>query len=256
MASTPTNDYQQHAQPEKEWTRVHHKGRRRRKSPQYAAKSDISGSIANSIRSSSLSGPEIMEEHKRITRQWETSICHHKLNEIFESRISHFTISDAICFGTGSFDPEDGSWEIKRKAHIQLAAFLFIVEKFQRSSSRRIRCVFQEPVFNTSDKDFIRALGHEVVDSPTGFERVSPSTLVFGVHLYRDIYAQAIAKCLPAMFIGTPREVWEECYGSDHSNWIELDELSKKCDKVMFPEDAGYTTFSSTAIHWRRYDET
>ncbi|KAI1472133.1 uncharacterized protein F4812DRAFT_453949 [Daldinia caldariorum] len=256
MASASANNHQQKARPEKEWTRVHRKGRRRGKSPHHDTYSEIAGTVSNSTRSSSLSACDIMEEHKRITHQWESSACRHKLHEIFEPRIAHLDISDAICFGTGSFDPEDGSWEIKRKAHIQLAAFLSIVDQFQRGSSRRIRCVFQEPAFNASDKGFIRALGHEVVDSPIGFEQVSPSTLVFGIHLYRDIYAQAIAKCIPAMFIGTPREVWEECYGSDRLNWVELDELNEKCEKVKFPDDAGYTTFSSTAIHWRRCDET
>ncbi|KAI1798515.1 hypothetical protein F4811DRAFT_208690 [Daldinia bambusicola] len=255
MASASANNYQQESQPQNEWTRVHRKGRRHRKSP-HAIHSEIAGTVINLKRSSSLSARDIMEEHKHITHQWESSACRHKLLEIFEPRMAHFNISDAICLGIGSFDPEDGSWEIKRKAHIQLAAFLFIVEQFQRSSSRKICCVFQDPVFNASDKDFIRALGHEVVDSPIGFEQVSPSTLVFGIHLYRDVYAQAIAKCLPAMFIGTPREVWEECYGSDPLDWVDLDELNKKCDKVKFPEDAGYTTFSSTAIHWRRCEET
>ncbi|KAI1658561.1 hypothetical protein F4813DRAFT_388330 [Daldinia decipiens] len=256
MAPTVINGRERTAEPEEQWTHVRHKGRRRPKAPHSVASSYVAGGIAGSVRSSSLSVPAITEEHKRIKYQWETSICYHKLQEILESRMSPSNISDAICFGTGSFDPEDSSWEMKRKAHIQLAAFLFIVEQLQRSSSRTIRCIFQEPVFNTSDKAFIRALGHEVVDSPIGFELVSPTTLVFGIHLYRDVYAQILSKCLPAMFIGTPQEVWEECYGSDPLDWVELDELNKRCDKVKFPEDTGYTTFSSTTIHRRRCDET
>lgn len=31
-----------------------------------------------------------------------------------------------------------------------------------------------------------------------------------------------------------------------------MQELDRQCDKVPFPEDEGFTTFSSTSIHVRR----
>lgn len=38
-------------------------------------------------------------------------------------------VRKAVCLGIGSFDPENGSWSVKEKAHVQLAAFLLIVEE-------------------------------------------------------------------------------------------------------------------------------
>ncbi|KAI8956726.1 hypothetical protein F5Y11DRAFT_139014 [Daldinia sp. FL1419] len=248
------HDEEREVQPKGEWTQVHRKGRRHRKAPQLATPSYVTSGNANAMRSSSLSLFDIMEEHKRITHQWEASMCYHKLQSTLKSYAPPSAISNAICFGTGSFDPEDGSWEVRRKAHVQLAAFLSIVRHLQHTSPYIIRCIFQEPAFDASDKAFIRSLGHDVVDSPAGFELVGPSTFAFGIHLYRDVYAQIIGKCLPAIFVGTPSEVWEECYGSTPLDWADLDELNKKCDKASFPEDTGYTTFSSTTIHRRRYD--
>ena len=71
-------------------------------------------------------------------------------------------------------------------------------------------CFFQEPVFTASDAAFITSLGHHVVDSPAGCERVDGSTLLFGVHLYRPIYALALKNSLPAVFVGTGWDVWDQ----------------------------------------------
>ncbi|KAI1100019.1 hypothetical protein F4804DRAFT_336642 [Jackrogersella minutella] len=247
---------EQGAEPRDEWTRVRRKGRRPMKSS-----GPVNPSRSNALtpglkqRLSFLSASDIEKEHHRITDQWRASTCRSRLQEIVKSRpcTSHITL--AICFGLGSFDPEDGSWESKRRAHVQLAAFLDIVEHLQHNNPQPIRCLFQEPIFNAADEVFIRNLGYEVVPSPGGFEQVNAATLVFGIHLYRDVYAQAIAHSLPAAFIGTPREVWEECHSSDLPDWIRLKDLDERCDKVKFPEDPGYNTFSSTTIHWGRQDD-
>lgn len=193
-----------------EWITVPRKGRRNPKTAiSYSSHDNFSR--PNPPSSSSLSASDIEKEHQRIAAQWEASSSCRQLQEIVASRASsRCSISNAICLGLGSFDPENDSWDSKRKSHVQLAAFLCMVEQLQRSSPHKIPCLFQEPVFNSSDKSFIQSLGHEVVESPEAFDRVTPSTLVFGVHLYKSIYVQAIAKHLPAVFVGTPLDVWEE----------------------------------------------
>ncbi|KAI0839351.1 hypothetical protein F5Y06DRAFT_265205 [Hypoxylon sp. FL0890] len=239
-----------------EWTRVRRKGRRHLNRYEHTALPYSNDDIVGSkLRPSFLSVSDIQREHQRIINQWKTSTCCRQLQEVIASRPSGPTITQAICFGLGSFDSEDGSWESRRRAHVQLAAFLCIVKQLQRNNPQSIRCIFQEPIFNSMDKEFIRGLGYEVVDSPEGFEKVSSSTLVYGIHLYRGVYAQAIDKHPPAVFVGTPQEVWEECHESDSLDWGKLKELDEWCDKVKFPEDVGYTTFSSTTIHWRRRNE-
>ncbi|KAI1407913.1 hypothetical protein F5Y13DRAFT_121230 [Hypoxylon sp. FL1857] len=243
------------AEPGEEWTKVQRKGRRHLNRHQHTTLDHSNGNIPGSKpRPSFLSASDIEREHRRITDQWGTSMCCRQLQQIVASRPSGPSITHAVCFGLGSFDPDDGSWESRRRAHVQLAAFRCMVGQLQRINANPIRCLFQEPIFNSADKEFIRGLGYEVVDSPEGFQQVSSSALVFGVHLYRDVYAQAIDKHPPAIFIGTPQEVWEECHGSGSLDWVKLKELDERCDKVKFPEDTGYTTFSGTTIHWRRWD--
>ncbi|KAI1212136.1 uncharacterized protein F4807DRAFT_458339 [Annulohypoxylon truncatum] len=239
-----------------EWTKVRRKGRRMRSHHPAVCPSSSRNAKGSEPRPSFLSVSDIEREHRRIRDQWRASTGCHQLRDVVASRNCGSAITDAICFGLGSFDPEDGSWENKRRAHVQLAAFVYMVEQLQRDNRVPIRCLFQEPIFNSVDEAFIRSLGHEVVHSPGGFEQVGTSTLVFGIHLYRDVYAQALAGHLPAVFVGTPREVWEECHGSDVLDWVQLKDLDERSDKVNFPEDSGYTTFSNTTIHWRRQDDT
>lgn len=38
---------------------------------------------------------------------------------------------------------------------------------------------------------------------------VSDNTLLFGVHLYRPLYAQALDSNLPAIFVGTGWDIWD-----------------------------------------------
>ena len=80
----------------------------------------------------------------------------------------------------------------------------------QSGSEEPIPCVFQEPLFSPADKAFIEGLGHRVVESPAAFDLVGPDTLLFAVHMYRDVYTCAIKNHVPAVFVGTAYEVWEE----------------------------------------------
>ncbi|KAI5860957.1 hypothetical protein GGS23DRAFT_202801 [Durotheca rogersii] len=196
------------AESAEEWTTVHHRGRRTKTHRPIPLRSR-EAALTSQPLPSSLSVADIEREHRRIADQWKTSACRRQLEEIILSRICNSEISEAICLGLGSFDPDNGSWEAKRTAHVQLAAFLYIADMLRPPGSSAIPCIFQEPFFNSADKAFIRSLGHEVVDSPEGFERVGASTFVFGVHLYRDIYLQAIASHIPRIFVGTPFHIWQ-----------------------------------------------
>lgn len=74
-----------------------------------------------------------------------------------------------------------------------------------------IPCSFQEPRFTSSDIAFLTGLGHEVIESPAAFEAVDEETLVFAIHMYRPIYEATLEKAVPAMFVGTGWDVWDEC---------------------------------------------
>lgn len=70
-------------------------------------------------------------------------------------------------------------------------------------------CYFQEPLFTKSDKALISRLGHTVVDSPRGCDLVDGNSLVFAVHLYRPVYAMALRRHVPAIFVGTGWDVFD-----------------------------------------------
>lgn len=78
-----------------------------------------------------------------------------------------------------------------------------------RGGSGAIECFYQEPRFALPDKQFIERLGGKVIESPASYELVDEETLVFGVHLYRDIWAAALEKGFPAVFVGTGWDIWE-----------------------------------------------
>ncbi|KAI1343286.1 hypothetical protein F5Y15DRAFT_229915 [Xylariaceae sp. FL0016] len=246
-------------QPElaEEWTRVRRKGRRNAgpKTARLAPSTSPAAGATPTPSAPSLALADIEKDHEHFAGQWTSSPCHHQLQELITSRAADCVVTEAICFGVGSFDPADGAWEVRRRAHFQLAAFLCIVEQLQERGHRHIRCYFQEPLFNSVEKSFIESKGHRVVDSPQGFDMVSPSTLVFAIHMYRGIYSHIISKSLPAIFVGTPYDVWEDFHGSEQLDWARMKDLDQLCHKAKFPEQQGDTTFSSTSIHWRQNSE-
>lgn len=133
------------------------------------------------------------------------------------TRKSDPPVSTAICLGIGSFDPHEGSWPLRRRTHVQLAAFETIVAALKARSNQPIRSVFQEPCFTSSDKAFLEARGHEIVESPGAYGLVKEDSFLYGVHLYSEIYSEAIAKHIPAMFIGTGWDTWQKCVPSSVS---------------------------------------
>ncbi|KAI0018020.1 hypothetical protein F4780DRAFT_781724 [Xylariomycetidae sp. FL0641] len=237
-------------EPQQEWTRVvRRKGRSRPSKTSHSSKTSSAAVIPSAP---SLTRDDLVRDHQYFAGPWKSSTCAQQLRETVSSRANRQPISQAICFGIGSFDPADGASEVKRRAHVQLAAFLLMAEAVQQHP---IRCFFQEPLFNSAEKEFIESLGHSVVSSPAGFQQVDPSTLVFGVHLYRDIYSQVLARHIPTVFVGTSYSVWEDFHGPESLDWARMKELDQACEKINFPEERGDTTFSGTTIHWKRSEE-
>lgn len=85
-----------------------------------------------------------------------------------------------------------------------------VVGYAEADTGMKIECFYQEPRFAQPDKDFILSLDGKVVESPASYELIGADTLVFGVHLYRDIWAAALEKSLPGLFVGTGWDVWDE----------------------------------------------
>lgn len=239
-------------QPEEPWIYV--TGKRHRHS---GTKSAVIKHVSRDSRTSAhLSAAEIKSDHQRIKQQWTESSCCENLKQLMLSKSSGTDPSNAICLGLGSFDPPDGSWQVKRRTHVQLAAFTTIVECLKKRSNQDIRCVFQEPCFTPHDKEFLASLGYEVVDSPAGFEMVADDSLVYGIHLYRAVYSMAIENHIPAIFIGTGYDAWESCADINATKWVRMKEMDQISEKATFKDDDDfYPAFTSTTIHWRRPEE-
>ncbi|KAK2601408.1 hypothetical protein N8I77_010862 [Diaporthe amygdali] len=239
-----------------QWTRIVRKGKKFGRQKE-VLRLPVGGPAENFHPNGSpqLTVDDIKADHHRIGSKWQATKCHEQLCKIIEDKsASHEKINRAICLGLGPFDPEDASWSAQRRSHIQLAAFLAIVEALRAESGQDIETIYQEPRFTQPDKDFLTSLGGKTVDSPGAYELIDRGTLIFGVHLYRDIWAAALKDSLPAMCVGTGWDVWEENPGADESpDFHRIREMDAAFDKVPFPQD-DYSSFSSTCIYWKKQD--
>lgn len=160
-------------------------------------------------KDSYLTVDEIKADHQRIREQWLNSSCCRNLKKLMTSRASDHVPSTAVCLGIGSFDPPDGSWQVKRRTHAQLAAFQTLVELLNERATDPIRCIFQEPYSTRADNEFLEGMGYEIVDSPHGYKSIDEHTFLYGIHLYKETYSDAIANHIPAIFVGTGWDTWE-----------------------------------------------
>ncbi|KUI70007.1 hypothetical protein VM1G_04796 [Cytospora mali] len=243
-----------------QWTRVVRKGKGKGKGKKLGRREEVLrlplGGPPENFRPNGtpvLSLDDIKADHSKIASKWLATGGYTKLCKFIKTNAAtHAKITRAICLGLGAFDPEDGSLVAQRRSHIQLAAFLAIVDILKEENGQPIECFYQEPRFAQPDKDFIESIGGNVVDSPASYDLVDETTLVFGVHLYRDIWAAALKKSLPGIFVGTGWGVWEVNPGAEKSpDFDRIREMEAAFDKFPFPQD-DYSSFSSTCIYWKK----
>lgn len=128
----------------------------------------------------------------------------------------------------------------------------------EEATGEKIECFYQEPRFAQADKDFIASLGGTVVESPASYALVDNKTMVFGVHLYRDIWAAALEKSLPAIFVGTGWDVWDGTGAGESFDFNRIREMNETedFDTFSFPQDDDDPgALSSTCIYWRKRRE-
>ncbi|KAI0545578.1 hypothetical protein F4679DRAFT_457805 [Xylaria curta] len=227
---------------------------RRRKGHRVSKKTSTKKRRAFTPAEPTISLEQMKQEYSRFSGEWLSSPACAQLRELLSGHTASTgsRITKAICFGLGTFDTPVYDW--KRTTHIQLAAFLAIVEHLQIEANSQIRCIFQEPLFNPVDKAFLASLGHEVVESPVGFQLVDSETMTFGIHLYIDVCEKILANCIPAIYIGTSNETWTDTK-PDFPYHGPLEKLEPLCAKAKFPNNKSDHSFSSTTIHWRHKDQ-
>ncbi|GKU03876.1 sensitivity to red light reduced- srr1 [Fusarium langsethiae] len=242
-----------------EWTKVSRKSRKNK------SKSTNSNSIPSSSRShtdvrmnvvpntENIRTPaELEASYRRCRERWESEPSCAKVRELITSKASHLNkINRAVNFGVGTFDPK-GAYDPKA-SFVQLAAFDVIVEELGKITDEKMETYIQDPMFSASDKTFLGNLGHTVVEEPAGNDLVTPTTFFFGVHLYKGIYKEAFEKHLPALFIGTGWNAWDNMLSPNGLE--EIHEIHKTYGHCEFPEDKYDTAFSTTSIYWKATGE-
>lgn len=113
-----------------QWTRIVRKGKKLGRKEE-VLRLPVGGPPENFHPNGSpqLTVDDIRADHHKVASKWRETKCHQQLCDIIkEESASHEKITRAVCLGLGAFDPEDGSWSAQRRSHIQLAAFLAMVE--------------------------------------------------------------------------------------------------------------------------------
>lgn len=116
----------------KEWTHIVRKGRRNTK--RILRNPPTAGSVDNFRPNSAptLSVSDIQAEHEQVTAAWRgTPACEQLCALVRSSADACVNVRRAICLGLGAFDPADGAWVARRRAHVQLAAFLTMVKTLE-----------------------------------------------------------------------------------------------------------------------------
>ncbi|KAG6273142.1 hypothetical protein E4U48_002937, partial [Claviceps purpurea] len=180
--SQPLNPQQQ------QWQVVQpKKNRRSRKTPTAIISPRA---IRNTEASRSLE--DITSEYHRMRQDLSTQQCCHSIRLLIRANAGTCSrVDKAVCLGMGSFDPPDGAWEAKRRAYIQYLVFEAMVQELD------------------ADTAFLTARGHAVVPAPLASTAVTPHTLLYGIHLYRPLYEEALQDHLPSAYVGTDWETWE-----------------------------------------------
>lgn len=113
-----------------QWTRIIRKGKKLGRQEE-VLRLPVGGPAENFHPNGSpqLTVDDIRADHERVASKWRATQCSKQLiSTIKDKSVSHVKITRAVCLGLGPFDPEDSSWSAQRRSHIQLAAFLAMVD--------------------------------------------------------------------------------------------------------------------------------
>ncbi|KAK3298718.1 uncharacterized protein B0H64DRAFT_385911 [Chaetomium fimeti] len=239
-----------------EWSQVKRRGGRLRNIP--APTNEAADSLVDGIRPNpkpELSVNDLWKYHESVNQDSQSTEWWEQVRQLLDSILTkpgRPAITRAVFLGPGPYEPSNGSSVARRTAHMQTAAFSYVVDHLKSHNGPDIQCVVQEPRFTQTDKEFCAKLGLEAVESPNGFSLVNESTLLFGIHMELEIYNRAMA-IPPAIYVGASLEEWEKVV--DHGSETEgplaaYSKMEKSYDRYAFP-DLDYM-FSSTVMYCRR----
>lgn len=157
---------------------------------------------------------EMRGDLEYYTKQWESSEAAKQLKDILKGRSG---VKNVVCLGLGSL--QSARREGRRSSFTQLAALMMILEEFGELvlkeqmgntdeilggiGADKIQCVFQDPQYTETDKEFLISLAGTVVDDPLAFDHIKEHTLVYAIHCYGPVYKTISSGPRPVVLIGT-----------------------------------------------------
>ncbi|KAG5953572.1 hypothetical protein E4U53_004671 [Claviceps sorghi] len=236
---------QKHKSPTQEWQLVQPKNNRRSRKPRPV----VTSSSATRTAGPSRSLQDITSEYHRLRQDPPTQQCCTTIRLLIRANAGACSrVDKAICLGMGSFDPPDGAWEAKRRAYVQFLVFEAMVEEMESLFKTTIHSTFQEPLLTDADTAFLTARGHAVVPAPLASTAVTQHTLLYGIHLYRPLYEEALRDHLPSVFVGTGWETWDQLMLPDN-DLHRIKNMHDEYRKWEFPQEG--TVFTGTWLYWR-----
>lgn len=124
-----------------EWNQVKRKGGRLRNIP--APTNEAADSLVDGIRPNlkpELSVNDLWEYHESVTQDSQTAEWWEQVRQLVDSILSkpnRPTITRAVCLGPGPYEPSNGSSIARRTAHMQTAAFSYLVDRLSWGPCRR-----------------------------------------------------------------------------------------------------------------------
>jgi len=157
-------------------------------------------------------------------------------------------VERVVCLGLGSL--MSARREGRRASWTQLVALRVAIEVLGISASN---CIFQDPQFTDTDKEFLTSLGYTVVDDPQAFDSITESALVYAIHCYAPVYKSISERPRPAVLIGTDVDNFGKFNLSIEGTITqELEDMVSGCEVWEFPQTRH--DFSDTKIYWRKGD--
>ncbi len=117
---------------EGEWNQVKRKGGRLCNIP--APTNNAADSLSDGIRPNpnpELSVDDLWQHHDKVVQDAQASEWWEQVRQVLESASNtpnRPVITKAVCLGPGPYEPANGSSVARRTAHLQTAAFCFIVD--------------------------------------------------------------------------------------------------------------------------------
>ncbi|KAB8976004.1 hypothetical protein FH972_026882 [Carpinus fangiana] len=141
---------------------------------------------------------QLRKRHEKISIMWKGSRGREPLLNLVTTHLPSIrNHAMFICLGLGSLSAEVSGW--KAVSMWQLVIWEDICATI---TNKERHLVFQDPLFTTTDKIFIAALGYEVSDSPHAYGRISEGSIVYTPHFPQRLWPQAARMGKPALIIG------------------------------------------------------